>query len=362
MSSAANGYPQYVETYKFEGHTRAISCVKFSPNGQYLASSSADITIRIYRINTNGTEMMSANFEFCLPRPDADSEKRHAVGINDLVWSIDNKFLCSCSDDKSIIVWDVEKRTAVSRLYGHDDWVFSISMHPNGEVLASADYRGEVKIWDFKSGKCVKSITAHNAPVTCVVFNEKIPGLLATGSYDGTCRIMSDYEHVKTFCNKKRAPVGFVRFSPNGQYICVSTLDGALRLYDANGVKEGKGEKINKHVREFTGHTNKEFCCASRFRATSGGGGKFVMSGSEDNRIYIWEVGKRNVPADLAEDASKNRLYYPAQKLEGHKDKVLAFDYQPELRLIASGSAGFVNKDWSVRLWEDKSTPTPAGP
>jgi COMPASS component SWD3 len=33
----------------------------------------------------------------------------HTGGISDIAWSSDSKFLCSASDDTTIIVWNVEK-------------------------------------------------------------------------------------------------------------------------------------------------------------------------------------------------------------------------------------------------------------
>lgn len=30
----------------------------------------------------------------------------HKLGISDICWSADNKLLCSCSDDKTLKIWD----------------------------------------------------------------------------------------------------------------------------------------------------------------------------------------------------------------------------------------------------------------
>jgi len=45
-----------------------------------------------------------------------------------------------------------------------------------------------VRIWDVKTGKCLKTLPAHSDPVSAVDFNRD-GGLIVSSSYDGLCRI-----------------------------------------------------------------------------------------------------------------------------------------------------------------------------
>ena len=45
-----------------------------------------------------------------------------------------------------------------------------------------------VRIWDVKTGKCLKTLPAHSDPVSAVDFNRD-GALIVSSSYDGLCRI-----------------------------------------------------------------------------------------------------------------------------------------------------------------------------
>jgi WD40 repeat protein len=84
-----------------------------------------------------------------------------------------------------------------------------------------------------------------------------------------------------------------------------------------------------KFLKTYTGHTNNKFCIFATFSVTNG---KYIVSGSEDHCIYLWDLQARNI----------------IQKLEGHTDTVLSVSCHPLENKIASGS---LEKDMTVRIW-----------
>ena len=81
------------------------------------------------------------------------------------------------------------------------------------------------------------------------------------------------------------------------------------------------------HLYALTGHLNKDYCVMSCFGTVNG---KWVISGSEDNHLYIWNLNTCEV----------------VEKLIGHTLPVLCCDVHPSEQVIVSGSL-----DKSIKIW-----------
>ncbi|RLN16092.1 uncharacterized protein C2845_PM02G00060 [Panicum miliaceum] len=353
----ASASPGYVLRSTLSGHRRAVSTVKFSPDGRLLASASADKLLRVWSSSdlTPVAELAG-----------------HGEGVSDLSFSPDGRLLASASDDRTVRIWDLGAgggARLVKTLTGHTNYAFCVAFSPHGNVLASGSFDETVRVWEVRSGKCLRVLPAHSEPVTAVNF-DRDGAMIVSGSYDGLCRVWdSATGHcVKTLIDDESPPVSFAKFSPNGKFVLAATLDSTLKLLLWMGASRGHmsltaaregGWKVltgfgdwdwalvasglflimrlwnfsaGKFLKTYTGHVNTKYCIPAAFSITNG---KYIVSGSEDKCVYLWDLQSRKI----------------VQKLEGHTDTVIAVSCHPRENMIASGA---LDNDKTVKVWVQK--------
>jgi WD40 repeat protein len=104
-----------------------------------------------------------------------------------------SNILASCSDDKTIKIWDITSGSCLSTLTGHSGWVLSVAFSKDGTRLVSGSADKTVKIWSVGSAgtfECESTLTGHSGWVLSVAFS-KDGTRLVSGSADKTVEIWS---------------------------------------------------------------------------------------------------------------------------------------------------------------------------
>jgi hypothetical protein len=203
-----------------------------------------------------------------------------------------------------------------NQLTGHQDWVRSVCISPDGRYLATGSNDGTARLWDM-SGNQIAEFTGHQDRVMSVCISPD-GRYLATGSNDGTARLWDLSGNQIAEFKGDQGGVWSVCFSPDRRTLATGSEDRTARLWDLSG----------NQIAEFKGHQNVvTSVCFSPDRRT-------LATGSEDRTARLW-------------DLSGNQI----AEFTGDQDRVLSVCFSPDGRTLATGST-----DSTARLWDLSGT------
>ena len=146
----------YKQKFILRGHRKGVAQVRFSPDGRWIASCSADGTIKIWDAAT-GNHMRTL--------------EGHLAGVSTIAWSPDSNTIASGSDDKAIRLWHrATGKPYPAPLLGHHNYVYSLAFSPKGNMLVSGSYDEAIFLWDLRARHQMRSLPAHSDPVGGVDF------------------------------------------------------------------------------------------------------------------------------------------------------------------------------------------------
>jgi WD40 repeat protein len=139
--------------------------------------------------------------------------------------------LASGSADTTVRLWDCRRGKLLRMLEEHQERVWSVAFDPNGETLASGGADRTVKLWEVQSGKLLRTFRGHEAAVMSVAFHPR-DGTLASGSNDNTVRVW-DWRRDKLLRTLEghTSKVKIVASSPDGRLLASKSID-SIRLWN----------------------------------------------------------------------------------------------------------------------------------
>jgi WD40 repeat protein len=335
---------------EFKGHDGLVNSVAISKDGKFLATASADGTVKIWDFTT-GKEVQVL--------------KGHTGMVNTVTFNKDASLVVSGGLDKTIRVWNPKDGSkSIKELKGHTDGVMWVAFSPDETILASGGSDKTVRLWDIKDGKELKNLGAHEKSVYCVAFNTAGTELASTGD-DGIIKIWDvkaqkeiksfkvdlpkplikkeekkeepkkddkdkkDKKDAKKKDMKKDAPVelrdafSVIAFTPDGKQVLTAGQDRFLRYWNIADGKEAK--KIGPTRDWLFGMT---VSSDGKKLATAGYGGSI--------RVYDLATGARLYPTK-DNDAKKDEDNLKAAD-EGRKQQITySAVFTPDGRAIITG-------------------------
>jgi len=97
----------------------------------------------------------------------------HATYCLKALLSPDVRYLATASADKTVKIWNVEKGFVLDKtLVGHQKWVWDCGFSADSAYLVTASSDRTAKLWDLKSGETILDYTGHGKALTCIALND----------------------------------------------------------------------------------------------------------------------------------------------------------------------------------------------
>lgn len=204
-----------------EKHRGPIFQLQWSPDGQHLVTTGVEPSVIVWNI---ASRTLHREYE------------HHSAPALDVDWR-DNQSFATCSTDKLIHVYSIEKEDPLLTLSGHQDEVNSIKWSPDGKLLVSSSDDTTARIWkisdDLKEGDVQSILSEHTMEIYTAKWcssNGKL--LIATASFDGTIKIWDGSSGTGIYTLKHHTqPVYAIDFSSCGKYIASGSLDETLLVW-----------------------------------------------------------------------------------------------------------------------------------
>lgn len=193
----------------------------------------------------------------------------HARAVDSI--AIKDDIMVSGSSDHSIKVWDLKSGKCVKTLLGHTNNVMSVVIYE--KMIISGSYDTSIKVWDLETEdtiteKCI-TLSGHKGLVNSIAVHNDI---LVSGSSDKTIKVwdLKSGQCLQTLLGHKFA-VNTVAF--DGTTIVSGSSDGTIMIWD---LKSGKGfSQLSRHAQDVSSVVIKD---------------NIIVSGSFDSSIKIWDL------------------------------------------------------------------------
>uniref|UniRef100_A0A3Q1AT45 Chromatin assembly factor 1 subunit B n=1 Tax=Amphiprion ocellaris TaxID=80972 RepID=A0A3Q1AT45_AMPOC len=152
-------------------HTKAVNVVRFSPNGELLASGGDDAAILLWKLNDSKepeqTPVFQEDDESQLNKESWSVVKTlrgHIEDVYDICWTRDGNFMVSGSVYNTAIMWDINKGQKLCILNDHKSYVQGVTWDPLGQYIATLSCDRVMRVYSTHTKKkafCISKMSSE---------------------------------------------------------------------------------------------------------------------------------------------------------------------------------------------------------
>ncbi|CAG0884685.1 unnamed protein product [Darwinula stevensoni] len=309
-------------------HFGCVNALQFSKDGKCLMSGGDDARVLLWDVGRT----LHGNPNDIQP---AVMKTKHNSNIFTLDFDSRHEKIFSGGNDQTIIIHDVETGEPVD-VFRDQDAIYGISVHPQDDnCFTTAVHNGSVLLYDIRAPPSEDPVclAKHPAPFHAVMFNPCQPNLVATANV-GYGVNLYDVRSPRICLRKYGKRVG--ESAMNVRWNDAGTLLLALRR-SLSPIVFAVGQEEPLYEFYQPGYVNE---CTMKSCTFGGPNDRFVISGSDDFKVYIWEI-----PQSRSDNGE--RVDGASLVLKGHRSIVNQVRYEPYSCLLASCGVEKIIKLWS---------------
>ncbi|KAJ3669792.1 hypothetical protein LUZ60_010116 [Juncus effusus] len=277
-------FPKH-ETRHISEHKNVARCARFSPDGKFVATGSADTSIKLFEVSKI-KQMMTGDTKDGPVRPVIRTFYDHLQPINDLDFHPQNTILISGAKDNTIKFFDFSKTNArrAFRVIQDTHNVRSVCFHPSGEYLLAGTDHPIAHLYDVNTFTCfLTSNTQDFNPNSAInqVRYSSTGSLYVTASKDGSIKIFDGKiaECIRPIINAHgSSEATSAIFTKDQRYVLSCGKDSCIKLWEVS---------TGRLVKQYVGAVHTQFRAQAVFNESE----EFVLSIDElTNEVVIWDA------------------------------------------------------------------------
>lgn len=259
---------------QFEAHEGEVNAIKWSPNGEVVATGGADRKIKLWSISENSS--------VALP-------KGTLTGNNAAVTSIDldQDLLLASSNDFASRVWTLSDMKLRRTLTGHSNKVLAVKFLGVSNKVVSGSHDRTLKIWDLNRHACIRTLFAGSSCNDLVTIQSK-ESVVASAHFDKRIRFWDTRTDSSANEILLQGKVTSLDVSPDGFYLLSCVRDDSLKCLDL---------RQNQVIRTFCAEGFKVGCDWTRCKFSPDS--QYIVAGSGDSSVFIWNVSNGKLEQTL---------------------------------------------------------------